>query len=82
MKIPSRLVTTLVLLLAFAVASRGEEYELTSDALPQEGIPKGKVTKHIWDSSRTYPDTARDYYVEHGGAMLPETLTGGSAFDP
>jgi len=36
---------------------------LGNDSLPQEGVPKGTVTKHTWDTSDIYPGTTRDYWV-------------------
>ena len=36
---------------------------LTDDSLPQEGVPKGTVTKHTWTASSVYPDTTRNYWV-------------------
>ncbi len=38
-------------------------YMLTGDSLPQEDVPKGSVTKHIWDGSGIFPDTTREYWV-------------------
>jgi enterochelin esterase family protein len=63
MKILSTFVTFMVLFLTFAVEAGGQEYKLKEDSLPQEGVPKGKVTKHVWDSSKIYPGTTRDYWV-------------------
>jgi len=48
---------------ALADASRGEEYKLKSDSLPQEGVPKGTVTTHTFDSSEIYPGTTHEYWV-------------------
>jgi len=36
---------------------------LTSDSLPHEGVPRGSVRKHIWDRSRIFPDTTREYWI-------------------
>ncbi len=33
------------------------------DSQPQEGVPKGTVTKHLWDQSRIYPEATHDYWV-------------------
>ena len=53
----------LMIAFAFTQCGGGEGYELTEDSLPQEGVPKGKVTKHVWDTSKIYPGTTRDYWV-------------------
>ncbi len=52
-----------VLSLVLATWANGEEYVPDVDSLPQDGVPKGVVTKHIWDDSRIYPDTTHDYWV-------------------
>jgi enterochelin esterase-like enzyme len=39
------------------------KYALGPDSLPQEGVPKGTVTTHIWKDSKIYPGTIRRYYV-------------------
>ena len=57
--------------LIFATWANGEEYVLGADSLPQEGVPQGKVTDHIWDGSQIYPDTAHDYWV-----YVPAQYTG------
>jgi len=36
---------------------------LTNDSLPKEDVPKGTVTEYTWDTSSTYPDTTRSYWV-------------------
>ena len=53
----------LALVLAMATVSAAEDYALAGDSLPQDGVPKGVVTKHTWDTSRLYPNTTRDYWV-------------------
>src|SRR5258708_4900557 len=46
-----------------AAALLGQEYSLGPDSQPQPGVPKGKVTKHTWTTSRIFPGTTRDYSV-------------------
>jgi gluconolactonase len=41
----------------------GQDYSLGPDSQPHAGIPKGKVTKHTWNTSRVFPGTTRDYWV-------------------
>ncbi len=52
----------LPLLLLLAGAMSAEEYTLGPDSQPQEGVPKGAVTKHTW-TSKIFPGTVRDYWV-------------------
>ncbi len=40
-----------------------ERYELGPDSFRQEGVPQGKVTHHVWDTSKIYPGTIRRYAV-------------------
>lgn len=40
-----------------------ENYKLTADSLPQEGVPAGVVTKHRLAKSEVFPGTERDYWV-------------------
>ncbi len=39
------------------------DYALGADSQVQEGVPKGTLTKHVWDNSQIYPGTTRDYWV-------------------
>lgn len=52
-----------LLVFVFTSCDGGQDYKLTEDSLPQEGVPKGKLTKHVWDTSEIYPGTTRDYWV-------------------
>ena len=49
--------------LAIATWAKGAGYVLGVDSLPQEGVPKGTVTEHVWEGSRIYPGTTHDYWV-------------------
>ena len=40
-----------------------DEYKPHPDSLPQDGVPKGTVTKHTFASSKIFPGTTRDYSV-------------------
>ena len=33
------------------------------DSKEQPGVPKGEITKHVWDKSKVFPGTTRDYWV-------------------
>jgi enterochelin esterase family protein len=61
---------TLTLVASAAVAqtpakkpSPDDQYVPGPDSKPQEGVPKGKVTKHSWTDSKVFPGTVRDYWV-------------------
>ena len=43
--------------------SLGLGYEFSEDSKPQDGVPKGKVTKYQFTDSEVYPGTVRDYWV-------------------
>jgi len=43
--------------------SPDDQYIPGPDSKPQEGVPKGKVTKYTWDNSKIYPGTTRNYWV-------------------
>src|SRR4051812_49345016 len=40
-----------------------DDYQLGPDSMPQEGVPKGRVTHHTWNHSKIFPGTSRDYWV-------------------
>ena len=40
-----------------------DQYVLGPDSKPQEGVPKGVVTKYEWKESKVFPGTVRDYWV-------------------
>lgn len=40
-----------------------DDYKLGPDSMPQEGVPRGVVTKHRWTSSTAFPGTVRDYWI-------------------
>jgi enterochelin esterase family protein len=42
---------------------RGGDYVYGSDSMWQPGVPSGKLTKHTWASSTTYPGTTHDYWI-------------------
>ena len=55
----------LALLAAPVAPAQGpdEQYVPGPDSKEQPGVPPGKITKHVWDKSKVYPDTTRDYWV-------------------
>ena len=40
-----------------------ERYKLGPDSQRQEGVPRGTVTKHKWETSKIFPGTTRDYWI-------------------
>ena len=51
--------------LPFALAPliSGEEYIYGPDSSRQTNVPRGAVTKHLWDTSAVYPGTTHDYWI-------------------
>src|SRR5947207_11079717 len=47
---------------AGTLALAADDYKLGPDSMPQEGVPRGEVTKYHW-SSKVFPGTERDYWV-------------------
>jgi sugar lactone lactonase YvrE/enterochelin esterase-like enzyme len=62
---PSRASVALLALLTLFISTsaRGEEYKPHPDMTPQEGVPKGTVTKHVFTTSRIYPGSVHNYSV-------------------
>jgi sugar lactone lactonase YvrE/enterochelin esterase-like enzyme len=46
-----------------ALAAAAQDYTLGPDSQIHPGVPRGKVTKYTWNTSKIYPGTARDYWV-------------------
>lgn len=59
-----RLLLCAVLVLCFPVAvlRAADNYKHGPDSQEQDGVPKGKVTKHTWQSE-IFPGTVRDYWI-------------------
>src|SRR4051794_1305143 len=51
-----------LLLLATAPVRAADDYQLGPDSMPQDGVPRGKVTQHSW-KSEVFPGTTRGYSV-------------------
>ena len=56
------LILLLSLLFAPEVVRSADDYQLGPDSRPQEGVPRGAVTKHEW-RSKVFPGTARDWWL-------------------
>jgi sugar lactone lactonase YvrE/enterochelin esterase-like enzyme len=53
----------LVFLYAGPLLHAADDYAPGPDSLPQEGVPKGEVTKYSFEKSVIFPGTTRDYWV-------------------
>src|SRR6185437_5316468 len=40
-----------------------DDYKPGPDSKPQDGVPKGEVTKYVFDHSKIFPGTTRDYWI-------------------
>ncbi len=58
----TRLFSVLLLLVGTHFALAADDYQLGPDSQPQDGVPKGTVTKHTW-TSKIFDGTVRDYWV-------------------
>src|SRR5689334_10676815 len=59
----TRTLSIVCCLLLIGFASAADDYKLGPDSMPQDGVPKGKVTKYTWNESKVFPGTVRDYWV-------------------
>ena len=48
--------------LLVTIAQAADDYNLGPDSMPQDGVPKGKVTRHSW-TSKIFDGTVRNYSV-------------------
>jgi enterochelin esterase family protein len=73
MRMTTRLLLSLLTLVAFTFPARAadepkkpnpdDQYVPGPDSKPQEGVPKGVVTKYEWNESKVYPGTLRTFSV-------------------
>jgi sugar lactone lactonase YvrE/enterochelin esterase-like enzyme len=56
-------VVSMVCALAAAAAPAADDYKPGPDSQPQPGVPKGEVLKFVFESSKIFPGTTRDYWV-------------------
>ncbi len=52
-----------VVLLPAGMLAAAADYKLGPDSQPQEGVPRGEVTKHRLTNSTAFPGTVRDYWI-------------------
>jgi len=49
--------------LALLLVLAADDYKLGPDSQPQNGVPRGKLEKLAWKTSKIYPGTERDWWV-------------------
>ncbi len=59
--LPSLVVTALLAVVPLAPAA--DEFSVTPDSKPQDGVPKGEVIQSVFKGSKIFPGTERDYWV-------------------
>ena len=60
-------INIIIVYIALVPFSLAFGYEFSEDSKPQDGVPKGKVTKHQFTNSKVYPGTVRDYWIYDPG---------------
>lgn len=50
-----------------------ENYPVDAASIAQEGVPKGEIMKFVFDSSKIFPGTWREYWVYVPAQYKPET---------
>ena len=63
MKTATILLPLALLATPVSLAGPDDQYVPGPDSKEQAGVPKGKITKYVWDKSKVYPNTTRDYWV-------------------
>ena len=58
-----RFLLTLFLALGIPCMGTADDYTLGPDSMPQDGVPKGSVTKHVFTDSEIYPGTETEFRV-------------------
>ena len=46
-----------------SVSTMGAGYVLGEDSFPQDGVPKGRLEKNIWNKSAIYPGVINEYWL-------------------
>jgi gluconolactonase len=63
MHLPKSLLAVLLTLTTVCPGLAADDYTPGPDSLPQPGVPKGEISQHIFDQSKIFPGTTRDYWV-------------------
>ena len=58
-----RVLVTMLFALGIPAAGVAEEYVLGPDSMPQDGVPQGTISQHLFTDSEIYPGTETDYWV-------------------
>ncbi len=58
-----RMIACLSVLVASTTLQAADDYKLGPDSEVHAGVPKGKVTKHEWNTSKVFGDTTRNYWI-------------------
>jgi sugar lactone lactonase YvrE/enterochelin esterase-like enzyme len=58
-----RCLITVISVGALFCARGADEYPPHPDSVPQEGVPKGVVSRHTFNKSEIFPGTTRDYWI-------------------
>jgi enterochelin esterase family protein len=54
----------LVSVLGIAATACAEDYQLSIESTQRgEGVPRGRITEHVWNDSKIFPGTIRRYWV-------------------
>ena len=62
----------LLFVVAVALAQTPEDYALSPDSKPQQGVPKGEVLKFTFENSKIFPGTWREYWVYVPAQYTPD----------
>src|SRR5260221_11512068 len=57
------LLITLLTAVLISTGRAADDYVPGPDSKPQEGVPKGKVTKYSFEHSKIFPGATHDYWV-------------------
>lgn len=57
------LIRLILLILSSFPAFAIDDYKLGADSMFNPAVPHGVVTKHVWNTSKIFPGTVRDYWI-------------------
>src|SRR5258706_11560847 len=69
-----RLILSTLFLLALSLLghSQTDNYEPGPDSKPQAGVPKGEILKFVFDRSKIFPGTTREYWIYIPAQYTPD----------
>jgi len=62
MKLPNGIVIGLIVI-SIAPVFGSDDYQLGPDSQPQEGVPRGTVTRHTWNESKIFTNATRSWGI-------------------